>query len=90
MSLPPGPDLDVLARIADAHQKATAAEQHLAATVTRARQTGQSWTAIGHQLGITRQAAQQRFTRRPSTRKATNPLPGHIDMRQRGYLARPG
>jgi len=37
------------------------AEAELAAAVIRARQTGQSWTAIGASLGIIRQAAPQRF-----------------------------
>jgi len=67
--LPPGPALDVLVWVTTAHQQATAAEATLAAAVTRARQAGTSWTVIGAQLGISRQGAQQRFTR-ASTRKA--------------------
>ena len=67
--LPPGPALDVLGWVATAHQQASAAEATLAAAVIRARQAGTSWTVIGARLGISRQGAQQRFTR-ASTRKA--------------------
>lgn len=61
LALPTGPALDVLDWVATAHQQATDAERTLAAAVTRARQTGQPWSAIGTRLGVTRQAAQQRF-----------------------------
>jgi hypothetical protein len=61
--LPPGPAFDVLGWVATAHQQARAAEATLTAAVTRARQTGASWTVIGAQLGLSRQGAQQRFTR---------------------------
>ena len=68
--LPPAPTFDVLGWVATAHQQASAAEATLAAAVTRARQTGTPWSVIGAQLGISRQGAQQRFTRAP-TRKAS-------------------
>jgi hypothetical protein len=61
--LPLGPAFDVLDWVATAHQQARAAEATLTAAVTRARQTGATWTAIGAQLGLSRQGAQQRFTR---------------------------
>jgi hypothetical protein len=61
--LPTGPAFDVLAWVATANRQAAAAEAALAAAVTRARQAGTSWTAIGAQLGLSRQGAQQRFTR---------------------------
>ena len=67
--LPPAPTLDVLCWVTTAHQQASTAEATLAGAVTRARQAGTSWTVIGTQLGISRQGAQQRFTR-ASTRKA--------------------
>ena len=67
--LPTGQALDVLGWVTTAHQQATAAEATLAAAVTRARQAGTSWSVIGAQLGISRQGAQQRFTR-PATPKA--------------------
>jgi hypothetical protein len=38
-----------------------AADTEITAAVIRARQHGHSWTAIATTLGITRQAAQQRF-----------------------------
>ena len=60
--LPPGPAFDVLDWVTTAHQQARAAEATLAAAVTRARQTGATWSIIGAQLGISRQGAQQRFT----------------------------
>jgi hypothetical protein len=72
--LPPGPVFDVLGWVATAHQQANAAEATLAAAVTRARQGGASWSVIGAQLGISRQGAQQRFTR-ASTRKADQRQP---------------
>lgn len=61
--LPDAGPLDVLAWIATAHEQATTADQVLTAAITRARQNGQPWSAIAAQLGITRQAAHQRFTR---------------------------
>jgi len=61
--LPTGPVLDILDWVATARQQAGAAEANLAAAVTRARQSGASWSAIGAQIGLSRQGAQQRFTR---------------------------
>ena len=70
--LPAGVVFDVLGWVAIAHQQANAAEATLAAAVTRARQGGASWTVIGAQLGVSRQGAQQRFTR-ASARESTKP-----------------
>jgi len=61
------PQLDVLAWITTAHEQTENAERHLTAAVTRARQTGASRSAIGTQLGTSRQAAQQRFHTRIRT-----------------------
>jgi hypothetical protein len=61
--LPPGAAFDALDWVATAHQQANAAEATLAAAITRARQGGASWSVIGARLGISRQGAQQRFTR---------------------------
>lgn len=72
--LPAGPKIDLLAWISNAHQALEQAEQSLHAAITRARHNGTTWTEIGTQLGITRQAAQQRFTRASvdeSTKRAT-------------------
>jgi hypothetical protein len=59
--LPAAPPIDPLHRVTQAHAQLRATQAELAATVTRARQAGQSWTAIGASLGTTRQTAQQRF-----------------------------
>jgi hypothetical protein len=61
-SLPPGPAIDVLDWVADARAAASQARRDLHAAVTRARTQGRSWTQIAARLGITRQAAQQRFS----------------------------
>jgi len=67
VALPPGTAVDVLEWVGAARDQASAAQRTLTASVTRARQAGHSWTAISTRLGITRQAAQQRF------RTATDP-----------------
>jgi hypothetical protein len=64
--LPPGPPLDVLNWIAEADAAARQAQHDLAAAVTRARSRGHTWTQIASQLGVTRQAAHQRFGHDPS------------------------
>ncbi len=79
--LPAGVVFDVLGWVAAAHQQVGAAEATLAAAVTRARQTGASWTVIGAQLGLSRQGAQQRFTR-ASARKSPRRLPTRSDSHQ--------
>ena len=79
--LPAAVVFDVLGWVATAHQQVGAAEATLAAAVTRARQAGTSWTVIGAQLGISRQGAQQRFTRAPD-RESPNRLPARTDRHQ--------
>jgi hypothetical protein len=64
-ALPPGPVIDVLDWVSDASTAVLQARYHLAAAVTRARSRGRTWTQIAGRLGITRQAAQQRFSREP-------------------------
>jgi hypothetical protein len=59
--LPAAPPIGPLDWVTQAQAQLRAAEAELAAAVIRARQAGQTWTAIGASLGITRQAAQQRF-----------------------------
>ena len=61
-ALPPGPAIDVLDWVADARAAASQARRDLDAAVTRARSQGRSWTQIAARLGVTRQAAQQRFS----------------------------
>ncbi len=46
-----------------ANEAMMAARAHLDATVCAAREAGDSWTVIGLALGITKQAAAQRFSR---------------------------
>jgi len=81
LPLPAGVVFDVLGWVATAHQQVGAAEAILAAAVTRARQGGASWTVIGAQLGVSRQGAQQRFTR-ASTRESRSRQPARIDSHQ--------
>jgi hypothetical protein len=64
-ALPPGPVIDVLDWAADAGAAARQASRDLAAAVTRARTRGRTRAQIAARLGITRQAARQRFTREP-------------------------
>jgi hypothetical protein len=59
--LPAAPPIDLLHWVAEAQARLRDAEAELAAAARRARNHGHSWTAIGARLGITRQAAQQRF-----------------------------
>jgi hypothetical protein len=63
--LPPGPPLDVLAWITEADTATRQAHRNLSAAVTRARSQGRTWTQIASQLGVTRQAAHQRFGQDP-------------------------
>ncbi|MHB2024307.1 MAG: hypothetical protein ACYCO3_13420 [Mycobacteriales bacterium] len=67
--LPAGRPVDVLGWVSDSHEQSAIANRRLVAAVTRARQAGHPWSAIGARLGISRQAAQQRFDpQRPSRR----------------------
>ncbi len=61
--LPPGPAVDVLAWVGEADAVAGQVQARLAAAVRRARLRGHSWAEIAGRLGVTRQAAQQRFGR---------------------------
>lgn len=71
--LPPGPALDVLDWVAGADAAARQARGELAAAVTRARSRGCSWTQIAGRLGITRQAAWQRFGQQPPPAATRSP-----------------
>jgi len=70
--LTPGQEVDVLDWISTAHEQTKNAERSLTTAITRARQNGASWSTIGTRLGISRQAAQQRFTR-ASVHESTKP-----------------
>jgi hypothetical protein len=52
------------ARLADLAAEATAIQSQIRSEVRDARLAGTSWAVIGSGLGMTRQAAQQRFTDR--------------------------
>lgn len=54
-------DANTLHRVASFVQLAASLEAELRAEVKHARNMGETWAAIGDTLGITRQAAQQRF-----------------------------
>ena len=51
--------------IRDAQDKVTAANALLEVRVIHARQVGMPWTLIARALGVTRQSAQQKFSRLP-------------------------
>lgn len=66
------PDRDAthFRRIVAAREAAEAAEAEVRAAVVAAREAGDSWTIIGFGLGITRQAAQQRYGTRARAKSA--------------------
>ena len=55
------PEPTTLVEVLLARDESARAEQALHDAVARARESGQTWSAIGIVLGTTRQAAQQRF-----------------------------
>ncbi len=64
-----GPDIvteidgDAFDEIVAARRAAAAADEALAAAVTRARAKGQTWEAIGAALGVSRQAAHAKYAK---------------------------
>jgi hypothetical protein len=62
-SLAHGRDWSALEAIEGAAGKLAAAEEWLTGAVATARDLGHSWGELGAALGVTRQAAQQRFGR---------------------------
>lgn len=65
---------DPLTTVIAAHDTLRAAEQRLHRAVRAARSAGETWEVIGETLGITRQAAYQRFGR-TGERSATGAVP---------------
>ncbi|MFC5179987.1 hypothetical protein [Actinomadura harenae] len=59
----PGAPGDALAGVAAAAEAVRRADDRLRGTVEAARASGRTWQEIGDVLGITRQAAFQRFGR---------------------------
>jgi len=64
-SLVHGRDWSALEAVETAVGQLATAEEQLAGAVVAARRLGHSWGELGVALGVTRQAAQQRFSRRP-------------------------
>ena len=60
---------ELIDRVVSAARAATAAETALHDAVDHARQAGIPWAIIGAAVGVSRQAAQQRFSR---------PAPGRL------------
>ncbi|MDB4894502.1 MAG: hypothetical protein JWN15_764 [Firmicutes bacterium] len=71
-SLVHGRDWNALGAVERAVAQLRTAEEHLAAAVAAARGLGHSWGELGVALGVTRQAAQQRFGRIPELWKITS------------------
>jgi hypothetical protein len=67
------PDPGTLAAVMAAKDACQGAEADLANAVALARRAGQPWSAIGTVLDISRQAAQQRFSRCAGTHSAKPP-----------------
>ena len=59
----PARDAKHFRAIVAANEAATVAASQLRAAVRDARAAGDSWTVIGAALGVSKQAAQQRFSR---------------------------
>lgn len=59
----PARDASHFRAIIAANEAVTSAEGRLRAAVQSARAAGDSWTIIGAALGVSKQAAQQRFSR---------------------------
>jgi hypothetical protein len=71
--VPETPSDGALEAITVAQQLARNAEQDLASTVGRARESGHTWAEIGQTLGTSRQAAFQRFGR-PADPRTGRPM----------------
>ncbi|HTN57085.1 MAG TPA: hypothetical protein VL043_02345 [Protaetiibacter sp.] len=59
----PARDASHFRAIIAANEAVASAEDQLRVAVQSARDAGDSWTIIGAALGVSKQAAQQRFTR---------------------------
>jgi hypothetical protein len=53
---------DPIGALHECRRAATALEKAMVQTVATARESGESWTAIGDALGVTKQTAWQRFS----------------------------
>ncbi len=69
----PADRIEDLRAVASAGERVAIAEKDVAAAVANARKNGRSWAMIGRSLGISAQAAHQRYgvpVRKPPTKKA--------------------
>lgn len=73
----PGTPLDrVEAAIALGEELASSGDQLVGYFVAEARRDGCSWTEIGQRMGVSKQAARQRFVQQPTERPAQSTTPG--------------
>ena len=73
----PGAPLDrVEAAIAVGEELASGGDELIGRFVAEAREAGCSWTEIGQRMGVSKQAARQRFTQQPATPAAAGLVPG--------------
>jgi hypothetical protein len=75
---------DPLELVREAHDVQDRAEELMAAAVRRAREAGRTWQQIGDVLGVSRQAAFQRFGKPIDPRNGevmnTSPLPDAVEL----------
>ena len=73
----PGPPLDrVEAAIAVGEELASGGDELIGRFVAEAREAGCSWTEIGERMGVSKQAARQRFTQQPLAPAVAGLAPG--------------
>ena len=79
-------DTDPLAHVRAAHQIRDGAEVLMAAAVHQAREAGRTWQEIGDVLGVSRQAAFQKYGKAIDPRNGevmnTSPLPEAVELAQ--------
>lgn len=83
----PGTAACLLDWIGQAHARLAGAEAEVTAAVTRARLHGHSWAAIADRLGVSRQAAQQRFGTPPGNAKSPQRHHAHVLDKDHPYNA---
>lgn len=79
-------DADPIALVLAAHQIRDGAEVLMGAAVHQAREAGRTWQEIGHVLGVSRQAAFQKYGKPIDPRNGqvmnTSPLPDAVELAQ--------
>lgn len=78
---------DPIAAVRAAHQVRDGVEALMAAAVDQAREAGRTWQEIGQALGVSRQAAFQKYGKPVDPRNGealnTSPLPDAVELAQR-------